>query len=675
LSKHISFDTTEFIKNFPFLNIRDNQSYVLNEISEALHSDYRYILLEAPTGSGKSAVGIAVALTLGSSYICTSTKDLQDQYKRDFPFARIAKGMNNFSCLIKEDFIKNGIYTCGACSSSSYMRKRTNAYCSHTKVDYGPCLTRNSEIARNGCIYKPAVSEYEVIDRGTKNEQVVLNSQTKEIYQDEHFKWLQAKNLAESRKEWTPCGYYDQLNVARNASHSIFNYAMFLSLLPSKKIISPRELLILDEGHSLEIEMLKFTSYTVSRNKWRKYLPGFSIINSYDIEMWINFLIQLEAKMLALLGDAQKIKELFIQRKKEYNWNSINVIKIKRIANTKMTDFFAANGSEENLDDSTTGNNNDTNNEIEELEVTIAQYLTKQIGSEDLANQAIFDTDRLTQTIDAILSNPKNWIISNIKKEYDELTEVILKPLDISPYCKDVFDKCSNTLVMSATILNPEAFCRNVGLNVNDVKFIQIQSDFPIENRLIYPLNIAYLNYQNLQLQKTKSSIARAVDNIMTQHRKRKGIIHTTSYEQLNFIKENISKDNSQRLLVTDPDLQREDVIAGHINSIKPTVLISPSLYTGIDLKDDLSRFQIITKIPYPNLHDRWINAKRDLDEQWYSWQTALRLVQAYGRSIRSKEDWARTYVLDSAFGSFVNKNRNLFPDWFRQAIRSPVSS
>ena len=121
--------------------------------------------------------------------------------------------------------------------------------------------------------------------------------------------------------------------------------------------------------------------------------------------------------------------------------------------------------------------------------------------------------------------------------------------------------------------------------------------------------------------------------------------------------------------MVTDPDLQREGVIAGHINSIKPTVLISPSLYTGIDLKDDLSRFQIITKIPYPSLHDRWINAKRDVDEQWYSWQTALRLVQAYGRSIRSKEDWAKTYVLDSAFNVFVNRNRNLFPDWFRQAI------
>ncbi|MGB6527729.1 MAG: hypothetical protein WBF33_06445 [Candidatus Nitrosopolaris sp.] len=38
---------------------------------------------------------------------------------------------------------------------------------------------------------------------------------------------------------------------------------------------------------------------------------------------------------------------------------------------------------------------------------------------------------------------------------------------------------------------------------------------------------------------------------------------------------------------------------------------------------------------------------KRKINEQWYIWQTGLRLIQGYSRSIRSKEDWAKTYVLD----------------------------
>ncbi len=53
---------------------------------------------------------------------------------------------------------------------------------------------------------------------------------------------------------------------------------------------------------------------------------------------------------------------------------------------------------------------------------------------------------------------------------------------------------------------------------------------------------------------------------------------------------------------MTDPEVQREEVIAEHVNSTKPTVLISPSLHTGLYLKDDLSRFQIITKVPYPRI-------------------------------------------------------------------------
>src|SRR3989442_10175362 len=147
----------------------------------------------------------------------------------------------------------------------------------------------------------------------------------------------------------------------------------------------------------------------------------------------------------------------------------------------------------------------------------------------------------------------------------------------------------------------------------------------------------------------------------MTLYRNDKGIIHTTSYEQVNFIIENISPINASRLLVTDPEKQRDEVIAEHANSTKPMVLISPSLYTGLDLKDELSRFQIITKVPYPA--DRWTKAKRQMDPEWYYWQTVLKFVQAYGRSIRSKEDRAKTYILDSAFASLVRKNKHMFPD------------
>jgi ATP-dependent DNA helicase DinG len=40
----------------------------------------------------------------------------------------------------------------------------------------------------------------------------------------------------------------------------------------------------------------------------------------------------------------------------------------------------------------------------------------------------------------------------------------------------------------------------------------------------------------------------------MTLYRNHNGVIHTTSYEQLNIIMENISQTNKRRLLETDPE-------------------------------------------------------------------------------------------------------------------------
>jgi ATP-dependent DNA helicase DinG len=653
VSNSRSLTTAELINNFPFTSQRENQLRVLNEICNAFNSDYKYIILEAPTGFGKSPVAIAVAMTLGSSYICTSTKDLQSQYSRDFPYLKIAKGKNNFACLVKEDFIKNGIYRCGICISDNLNE------CIHTTVEYGPCMT-NESFKNSGCKYRSFLKDYKISNKGTKDEQVFIDNDNKNYYQKEYSQWLHLRNLKE-KNPWKPCEYFNQLNMALTSSHSIFNYSIFLALLPSKKSLPERDLLVLDEGHLLETEIVKFRGLTISKRRWKRYIYDLKIIDyGYDdIENWIDFLVEVETKMLTLTGNNSLVELLSIEREVKYNYHYYQERASKsNDRNKKVVSAFELFESDDEIAQ-------------KYADVDVSRKSVANIGDE-LAVDAIRDTEKLTRAINNILSNPADWIVSEIKKENYEVVKVELKPLDISAYCKTVFEKCSKTLIMSATILNAKAFCRSVGLIAEDnkVKFVQVQSDFPLEHRPIYPLNIAYLNYSNLESTEIKSNVARTIDNLMTLHKNDKGIIHTTSYDQLNFIKENISQINARRLLVTDPEIQRDEVIAQHTNSsTKPTVLISPSLHTGLDLKDNLSRFQIITKVPYPNKNDRWIDAKRKSDAEWYYWQTALKLVQAYGRSVRSKEDKARTYVLDSAFNSFVKKNIDILPEWFILAI------
>ena len=49
-------------------------------------------------------------------------------------------------------------------------------------------------------------------------------------------------------------------------------------------------------------------------------------------------------------------------------------------------------------------------------EALFKKIINKSYGDE-LAVDAIKDTERLTRTINSILSNPKNWIVSEIKKD------------------------------------------------------------------------------------------------------------------------------------------------------------------------------------------------------------------------------------------------------------------
>jgi ATP-dependent DNA helicase DinG len=521
---------SSYIKNFPFPTLREKQSFVLKEIDDAFASGYKYIVLEAPTGFGKSPVAIAAALTLGSSYICTSTKDLQTQYCRDFAFVKPAKGKNNFPCEVKDDFIKNGTFRCEPCGGG------LQTGCHHTSVDYGPCMSDKDF----NCKYKTSLKDYQVIGKSTKEERVLL---VEGRYQNAYSEWSHLDNLRDDViRDWRPCQYFHQLNIALASSHSILNYPMFLSLLPARKFHS-REILILDEAHLLESEIVRFRGISISKRRWKRYIPNLKMVDyGYDdVEKWIDFLIDLEGRILVLTGNGSLVEELSTIRRERYNWTS----KKGSFSKKKVEADSDIVESDEKNDD---------------------EHLYTRHG-EELVVEAIKDREKLTDVIDNILSNPKNWIVSEIKKEGYEVIRVELKPLDVSSYCKGVFGKCNKTLMMSATILDKDAFCTSLGLAPREVKFIQVPSDFPLQNRPIYPLNTAHLNSNRLQLQEVQIKIASAIDKLMTLHSNDKGIIHTTSYKQLDFIKKNISQENRCRLLETNSEIQRDEVIAAHVNS------------------------------------------------------------------------------------------------------------
>jgi len=566
------------ISFFPFDNIRPNQKKVLDEIDQALKSGFKFIFLEAPTGFGKSAVAITLSRFLGSSHLCTSTKDLQNQYSRDFPYLYEVKGRNNFPCIVKEDM---GI----------------NESC-----EYGPCLKDEDY----DCLYKTRLSDYEVKSEGTIYENIDINKYALKKYHD---KAKQHSQLV--RIDWKPCIYYHQKWISMKSSHTIYNYKYFLSDLFFSSGINKRKLLILDEAHTLESEISSFKNFNLNKENINRFFPKLNLPENkpFDIETHIDFCTNLKKQFSDFIDSAERLIENS-QSKRDINITDRNLI--DAIAYEKNLSLF-----------------------LEDL-----QY------------------------------NKDNWLVTNIiKSDRDnKTTKIKIEPLDVSNYFKDIFDKGIISLLMSATILSKDNLCNSIGLKNDKVKFIKVEeSEFSIEHRPIYLMNVAWLNARTMN--QSLPQISKVIDNLLSVHKNDKGIIHTTSYSQLQFIKNNISKENSSRLIESNPKIDRNEMILKHFQSIKPTVLISPSMFLGVDLKDDLSRFQIIVKVPYPDLTDKRISVLKQRNPKWYEWNTILRLVQAYGRSVRNSDDYANTYILDSNISYILKNGKDMIPKWFSEAI------
>jgi len=90
----------------------------------------------------------------------------------------------------------------------------------------------------------------------------------------------------------------------------------------------------------------------------------------------------------------------------------------------------------------------------------------------------------------------------------------------------------------------------------------------------------------------------------------------------------------------------------------------------GIDLHGDNGRFQIICKVPFPYLGDKLVRKRMNKWKWWYPLQTAKTIVQAVGRSVRSDDDHAVTYILDSDWQRFYSINKSLFPANFRESLQ-----
>ncbi len=103
--------------------------------------------------------------------------------------------------------------------------------------------------------------------------------------------------------------------------------------------------------------------------------------------------------------------------------------------------------------------------------------------------------------------------------------------------------------------------------------------------------------------------------------------------------------------------------------TLTPEVLLSPSIDTGIDLAEDLCRFAIVFRLPFPSTQSKIVQARAAVDSEYVPYLMVQRLQQSVGRHVRSVADWGETFILDDKWRWAKGKYKHLMAGWFKEAL------
>ena len=419
------------------------------------------------------------------------------------------------------------------------------------------------------------------------------------------------------------CEYYRRRKLMDERGLVISNYQLLFSLIDSGSSFSSYDLIICDECHNIENIVVDYATVTMS------------------------------TKICETLSDYNNlIKRLKCIESKDKS-------ELNRIVNELKTIVLKTNKN--NYHD----NFRNFFNLIDKISIIISGCKENDYGYGDYIKKLSNNWNAYKYSLDK-----DNYLYDSSSNEEHKLV-----PLKID----NIFHKYMSLIgpklvLMSATVINVDNMIKDLGFDKDRVEYIELESKFKKENRPIVPLGITRVkimddNYENsdefkelidviLKLLKTHGNLNQS------------GLIYCNSYKLCNMIYRNIKNKTDYHILMNTNASETKKVLDEFLDtSINKRLLISPSFAEGVNFNDDISRFQIIPKVPYLFLGSNRIATKCRINGRWYTNKTIENIIQVAGRSVRSEDDEAVTYILDSSFDNCYNKFREDYPKWFDEAI------
>lgn len=416
------------------------------------------------------------------------------------------------------------------------------------------------------------------------------------------------------------CPYDNARDNAKSSCNTVMNYALGLGVWAFTRLFkhkdgtpAKRNLMILDECHTLEDHLVSFDAVAITEWRCKKYNVQWKTADTL-------------AKAITYL------EETYLPGMKKAVENMADDLEY-------LTDKDPSDLTKPEL-----AKMKEYSGLVEHVYEQCASFTTKELPN---------------------IENTFVLVNDPVKFEFKRLSGAFSFKTIIEPMA-DQF------LFMSSTVLNKEGFCRDLGIDPDDAAFLSLPSEFAVENRPVYYMPQTKMNYKwaSPENKAGQKRMLDAVHKLLELHDGETGIIHTGNFKIAEWLCDNL--DVSQQIFNHNPSSgdDRNSIIKAFISNPKPGVLISPSSTEGLDLKGDLGKFAIFCKVPFGSLGDQWIKRRMEMSKEWYQRRALIDIIQGGGRIVRGPEDTGSVYILDESWGFLFSQTARLVPPWWRDSYQ-----
>lgn len=668
--------------------LRPQQMTAIKKILYAIYGlNKKYIVLTAPTGAGKSVIAAVVAKVTYevSNYktnLTTSSRALQAQYGKDLHHDedfKVVMGTANYAC--------------------SFFRNDLNGM---VKTAESPCHDRDRDFTDVWKFNRPT-DEISQVDVSSKEEEL---HGIRTIHKDQDEKVISRIEMAEAdldglyredldapataiKKVCIECGacsFYMARGIAeeavvaiRSTQHMMF-YIMYQVKAGGGPILQQRPIHIHDECHNLE-------------NVFRDFFSA-----DFTDRYYTNTMAKLIAEegisgRLGVTTDFSEIKK----DKKSQDWSDDDKWLLTKHIHDELGAAIEASivpkenelrarseqisDAESFLRQSVQGN---LNIDIEGL----GDAQRAVIGWYKNTYHAISDFKREKESKSEGFRYKRRFGV-NVKTEREVNTrhrgkkdsvKLTVSPLSLEGMADRYFGE-KHTIFMSATPQPGNIFEQMFGIE-KQVAYIEIDSDFPPERSPIFFDPVDTITQErakelgggdaergwDILFAKLGLKIREILDTMPDSP----GIIPCVSYKMAKALTESLS-DCPRVIGVSEGHLNRAAVEEFKERSAKgePVILISAGISEGHSFNDEVSRIQILPKMPFAARDGQMIELCARWGSAYYDCKTATTLQQMAGRSMRSKEDYCITIALDGKFEALkLDRTRKFYSKHFLKCLR-----